>query len=85
MHVLVEVRALYVCMCTLPQHALRLIAFGKAHLVLGVDPLPLPGAKREPATAGEKVRPEEGDKTGNETIAEPDAKRPRVAAEGTPE
>ena len=72
-------------MCTLPQHALRLIAFGKAHLVLGVDPLPLPGAKREPATAGEKVRPEEGDKTGNETIAEPDAKRPRVAAEGTPE
>ena len=28
------------------QHALRLIAFGKLHLVLGVDPLPPPGTPR---------------------------------------
>ena len=50
--------------------------------MLGVDPLPPPGAKREPA-AGEKTGPEEGDKTGNDTTAEPDAKRARV--QGTQE
>lgn len=38
------------CVCAwndpLPsQHALRLIAFGKLHLVLGVDPLPAPASK----------------------------------------
>lgn len=29
------------------QHALRLIAFDKLHLVLGVDPLSLPGAEEQ--------------------------------------
>lgn len=33
------------------QHALRLIAFDKLHLVLGVDPLPTPGGEE----AGEET------------------------------
>ena len=64
------------------QHALRLIAFGKAHLVLGVDPLSLPGAKREPTTT-EKTE-EGGEKKGDETTAaEPEAKRARLVSEET--
>lgn len=58
------------------------MAFGKVHLVLGVDPLPPPGSRREPPT-GEKA---EGDKTsektgekGDEEVSEPEAKRARVA------
>lgn len=52
-----------------PQHALRLIAFRKAHLVLGVEPLPPPGMswKRE------ATEPADGD------TEEPGAKRARVA------
>ena len=54
----------------LPQHALRLIAFRKAHLVLGVEPLPPPGMswKRDAAERADGGEAEE-----------PEAKRARVA------
>ena len=51
------------------QHALRLIAFEKLHLVLGVDPLPPPGTPRK--------RPSEASNSkGEETVdGETDAKK----------
>ena len=39
------------------QHALRLIAFGKLHLVLGVNPLPPPGTPRQRPTSKESESP----------------------------
>ena len=64
------------------QHALRLIAFGKAHLVLGVDPLAPPGARREiPPPTGDKV-PVPSEKVGETEDGdslEPEAKRARLA------
>ena len=64
------------------QHALRLIAFGKAHLVLGVDPLAPPGARREaPPSTGDKapVPSEKAGDGGEGDSLEPEAKRPRLA------
>jgi zinc finger RNA-binding protein len=58
------------------QHALRLIAFGKAHLVLGVDPLPPPGSRRE--GAGERTAAGGAEEKGGGEAVEPEAKKPRV-------
>lgn len=59
------------------QHALRLIAFGKIHLVLGVDPLPPPGSRREPP--GEDKTSDKAGEGKDEEPAEPDPKKVRVA------
>ena len=53
----------------LPQHALRLIAFQKAHLVLGVEPL----APQGTATKREAASEEDTD------LEKPEPKRARVA------
>lgn len=42
---------------SLPQHALRLIAFGKLHLVLGVNPLAPHGTPRQRPTSKESESP----------------------------
>ena len=78
--------------CLPLQQALRLIAFGKAHLVLGVDPLLPPGTRREPhgeRAGGEKAREEKAEEEkmeedkegegGEAELGEPDAKKPRTA------
>jgi zinc finger RNA-binding protein len=62
------------------QHALRLIAFGKAHLVLGVDPLAPPGSRREaPPPTGDKTPGEKAEEKGEGDSLEPEAKRARIA------
>lgn len=59
------------------QHALRLIAFGKIHLVLGVDPLPPPGSRREPP--GEDKTSDKAGESKDLEAAEPETKKVRVA------
>ncbi len=61
--------------CVFLQHALRLIAFRKLHLVLGVDPLPNPAERKEVKEAVAKKGEEEKEKEEIEGSA---AKRPRL-------
>lgn len=49
------------------QHALRLIAFGKLHLVLGVNPLPPPGTPRQHPSSQQQADSESPSKTANGT------------------
>ena len=56
---------------TCTQHALRLIAFQKLHLVLGVQPLPPPGT---PKTAVKREAADEQQEEDNE------AKKPKLDA-----
>ena len=55
------------------QHALRLIAFSKLHLVLGVDPLPPPGQRRfrrqQPEQEQEQQQQQEGATESEPTTA----------------
>ena len=66
------------------QHALRLIAFRKAHLVLGVDPLAPPGARKDPPPPEGDNPPAEKEGDAGETAEAPEAKRPRVADQQQP-
>ncbi len=50
-------------MCMHLQHALRLVAFDKLHLVLGVDPL------SAPSDGGGGAQVEEEEEEGGETVA----------------
>ena len=73
---LMNVTLVFMCVfcCFFPspahsQHALRLIAFDKLHLVLGVDPLPPPGTARSHPSSQQKQSSSE--KEGGESESTP--------------